>query len=648
MKKIPFVRAGLFVASASWCLCAFAHPDAAVSEVLVTAQRQAATADETIQAVSVIRREDIEQRNPQSIMDLLVGLPGLQVNRNGGPGRVTTVLMRGANANQVLVLVDGLRASDIFTGEFDWNSISPEQIERIEVVRGPLTSLYGSDAVAGVIQIFTRQAGKGVSLEQTVGSYGTRQSSARISAGDEWKFSLQAGLRHTDGMQNLVNNPRTYSFDQQFAGLKLQRDWGTQTRLQLDLNQTDNKSAFDNGPSRSGSFARSLALEHQVNPAWKQVLQLGWMGYELRVPYEFPPGRFNTERQSLSWQNQLRLGPGQGTFGVDAWSESALKQDFSNAANGVDRTLRNTGVFGQYGMDWQSWRAQLALRQDHQNFFGTASTYNLGVGRSWASGWRWNASHGTAFKAPTVNDLFWPVSSEPNMNWAASPPVPLSASAGTCGPTVMTQGTPTPCAYVSAGNPALRPEHAKTTEIGLRYNGPYRLGVQWFETQVNDLIVWDSRYTGTGQDFVQYWFPNNVQAVRLRGVETSYSQVWKSWGIAGQWSWLDATNAQTGQTLDRRPKNSASLTLTYRWQQHLTRMELLAVSSRLNNSGATVLPGYAVLNASHSWQVASQWRLVARLDNVFDTRYTLTASGGNIPYANPGRSAYLTLRYSMQ
>ena len=643
------VRVGVALTCGFFLSAANAALDASDASVVVTANRRPVSVDDTFQSVSVIRREDIESSHPQTIMDLLSTLSSVQVNRNGGPGRATSVLMRGANANQILVLVDGLRVSELSSGEFDWNSLQPDQIERIEVVRGPLASLYGSDAIAGVIQIFTRQPQPGFSVEQTVGSFGTRKTSATLAGGDEWKYGLSAGTYHTDGMQNLINNPRLYSFDQKNAGLKLDRRFDADTRLKLTFNQSEGESALDNGPTTFSSFSRSVSWDQRLSPNWTHSLKLGWTGSTLSVPYEQPPGKFESERQSLSWHNHLQTSHGDLVVGADAWTENAVKLDYSNSANNVDKNLRNTAVFGQYAFDWEKFKWQLGLRHDHQNFYGTANTYNVGVGREFAQGWRWSASHGTAFKAPTTNDLFWPHSVEPNMDWYQNPAVPLSYSGGTCGPTVIGWGgAPTPCVYDTAGNPTLRPETSRTSEIGVRYSGDFRLGVNYFETQVRDLINWDSRYGGTGQSYAQYWFPNNLSSVRMRGLEVNYSRTWNAWMTTAQWTWLNAINQETGLQLDRRPKQSAAVSLGYKWQEHQTRAELQMVSSRLNNSGANTLPGYALVNLSDSWKLADHWTLVARVDNVFDTRYVLVANGSQTPYATAMRSAYLSLRYTMK
>lgn len=616
--------------------------------IVVTANRRPVSVDDTFQSVSVITRDDIASRNPQSISDLLTGLPGLQVNRSGGPGRATSVLMRGANANQILVLVDGQRASDLATGEFDWNSILPDQIERIEVVRGPLASLYGSDAVAGVVQIFTRRGQKGFSAEQTLGSYGTRKTHVSLGGGEDWLYGISAGTYHTDGMQNLINNPRLYSFDQKNAGLKLDRQFDADTRLKLTWNQSEGENAFDNGPTHFSSFARSAHFDQRLSSTWTQSLKLAWSGSMLSVPHEQPPGKFETERRTLAWHNHVHTGSTDLVLGIDASTENAVKLDYANASNNVDKNLRNAAVFGQYAFEWERLKWQLGMRRDHQNFYGSSNTYNLGVGRQFAQGWQWSASHGTAFKAPSTNDLFWPHSLEANYDWYQNPPVALSAAAGTCGPTVINWGSPTPCAYDTAGNPNLRPETSRTSEVGLRYSGDFRFAINYFETQVKDLINWDSRYGGTGQNYVQYWYPNNLSAVRMKGLETSYSRTWKAWTTTAQWTWLNATNQDTGLQLDRRPKQTASVSLGYQWQAHMTRAELWMVSSRLNNSGANTLPGYALVNLSDSWKIAPNWTLIARVDNVFDTRYVLVANGSQTPYATPARSGYLTLRYTMK
>jgi vitamin B12 transporter len=638
----PFARMGIALACAVSVPSSWATDEIA-SDIVVTATRRPISVDDSFQSVTVIGREEIEAANVQSLSDLLQGLAGVQVNRSGGPGRTTTVFLRGANANQTLVLVDGLRASALSNGEFDWNSIAPNQINRIEVVRGPLASLYGSDAIAGVIQIFTNRFQPGYAMEQTLGSYGTRKSRAEFSGGEEWKYAISAGTTHTDGLQNLVNNPKKYSFDQNSASLAIAREIDGSRQFKFNLNQNESKSALDRGPSSSSSFNRSFDYDSRVNDNWSYSVKVGWMGADLEVPFESPPGLFKTDRKSLALSHLLKSGDNYLTLGADVWSENVVKLDYQNPSNNLDKNLRNASIFGQYSFEWQKFNWQAALRHDRQNYYGRANTYNLAVSKDIAPGWRLSASHGTAFKAPTSNDLFWPHSIEANMNWDTF--APLTAASGTCGPNVF--GNPVPCQYDTAGNPSLKPESSKTTEIGLRFKGDASFGLNYFETQVKDLINWDSHYAGAGESYTQFWFPNNLDTVRMRGLEIQYARKWNDWSLGTQWTALSAIDARSHQQLDRRPKQSAALTLGYRWADHLSRAELLMVSSRLNNSGADQLPGYVVANMSDRWQINPHWALVSRLDNVFDTRYKVVANGSRVAYATPARSAYLTLRYTM-
>lgn len=612
-------------------------------EVVVTTNRREVTADQVFQSVSVITRQQIEESGAQSIMDLLAGLSGVQTARSGGAGKATSVYMRGTTTNQLLVLVNGVRVSAGGTGEFDWNSLLPEQIEKIEVVRGPLASLYGSDAVGGVIQIFTRTPQSGVSIAQTLGSYGTRQTDVSMGGGDEWVYGLRMGTKSIDGMQTLVTKANRFGSSQKYIDGTLNRKLDRDTRLQFGLSYGEGNNEDEYGLNFSRNYSGFARIDHATTESWQQTLQLSSFGVNLTVPKGYPPGEFSTDRTALSWQNLFTMSSGLLTLGADTWTDKVVKLDYWNAANNVQKELVTNAIFGQYATKWQDIDWQLGGRRDHHNVYGNQSTFNAAVGKKISPKLHVMSSYGTAFKAPAANDLYWPHSAEPADYDSSGNPV--STSTGTCGPTVLTNGLPTLCIYDMVGNSSLKPEKSKTAEIGLRYVDGYALSLNYFETKISDLISWKSTVQGVGDAYGSYYQPVNVNEVRIRGLETGLSQRLADWFVGAQYTRLLAIDQETGLQLDRRPKDSAAITLSKEIKNHKVTAMLQLASERLDSSGRNILAGYGLMNVSDLYKIDPNWSLLARVDNVLDKKYTLATSFGT-PYATPGRSAYLTLRYS--
>ena len=648
MKKSFAIRARAFSPALSLvalaCVSAGAqNPVLDANAVVITANRRAVTADQTFQSISVITREQIEQSGAQSILELLNGLPGVATARNGGIGKASSVYLRGTTTSQLLVLIDGVRASAAGTGEFDWNTLVPEQIDRIELVRGPAASLYGSDAVGGVLQIFRKEPQKGFSISQTWGSYGTRHSDVSAAGGDDWRFGVNAGERNIDGMQTLINNPNRYGSSHRYVSANVKGDVSRGLQLQSGMGYAEGNNADEYSKNVLRNHNAYLRLTHDTRTDWQQSLQLSQFGMNMKVPDGYPPGEFSTDRWALSWQNLVTTSVGLFTLGAETWTDKVTKLDTSNATNNVYKELNTHAVFGQYAQRWQDIDWQLGVRRDQHNVYGDQSTFNAAMGKKLTPQLQLLASHGTAFKAPAANDLYWPHVSEPNFDYTTTPATQLTSAGGTCGPNV--GGQAVACVYDTVGNANLKPERSKTSEIGLRYANGYVLGVNYFETQINDLIAWRSQTLGTGDAYGAYYAPQNVSRAQIKGLETSVSQRIGNWSMAAQYTRLLATNVDTGQQLDRRPKNSAALSAGTQWGQHKVSAAWQLASERLDSSGAYTLAGYGVLNLVDVYAIDRQWSVTARVENVTNKKYHLATSFGT-PYATPGRSAYLTLRYN--
>lgn len=629
MKKCNFLAPVVVLSFAlPGCLLpVWAQEGGSLAETVVTATRTARTADELMQSVEVITRDDIDLFAPATIMDLLETVPGISVARSGGAGKTTSVFLRGANSDHVLVLVNGVRASSATLGEYDWNALQPDQVDRIEVVRGPLASLYGSDAIAGVIQIFTKGKREGWSIAQTIGSNGTTETSLGLSGGDETKWTVSAGSMGTDGIQMRVTDPKRYSFRSANVGVgldgKLFGDWTYS--LGVTHAEGHDESHVSAGPSDFRNQVVDLSLSGRLSPVWRQKVSLYRAANRVTSPAGFPPSDIETNRRQLSWVNELDVGMGALTLGIDRMLEGVSNHNPQNGSVVLDQAMSTTGLFGQYFMQWRGNDLQLGIRRDKHSVYGGVNTYNVALGRQVAEGWRVYASHGTAFKGPTANDVYWPRE--------------VYVDPGDC----LVFGYP--CTSISEGNPNLRPERSRTNEFGVQIDGAAKYRFNLFETRVSNLIDWDSTETGSGATWTETWSPANVGRASMRGVELSVDFRLTNWRIRASATRVLARNDETDTALDRRPENTASLNVYRHIGAHSIRVGLTANSARFERLGTRRLAGFGLVDLSDTIRLGGGWSLRLKVVNLFDKKYALSTMSG-VPFATPGREFYVTLRYS--
>jgi len=564
-------------------------------------------------------------------MDLIESIPGVAVSRSGGPGKSVSVFLRGASSDHVLVLVNGVRASSATLGEYDWNALQPEQIERIEVVRGPLASLYGSDAIGGVIQIFTAGQREGFQASQTIGSNKTRESSMKLSGGQNTKWFLSANTMGTDGIQMRVADPLRYGTRSANLGLgvsgKLHEGWSYS--VGLTHSEGHDKSHVSAGPSDSRNQVLDLNLEGRMSPIWTQKLSIYRSNNRRVSPAAFPPSDIETDRRQLSWINVLNLGVGGVTLGVDRMLEDVANSNTRTGTYVFDKGMGTTGLYGQFLTEWAGNDLQAGFRRDQHSVFGGANTYNLAIGRQLSSNWRAYVSHGTAFKGPTANDYYWPRREYDD----------IRDGNGDC------LKYDYPCVSITQGNLQLQPERSKTNEIGVQYNGSVKYRFNLFETRVRNLIDWDSTETGSGANWTEFWTPSNVGRASMKGGELSASFEWSQWGFRIGASRILSRNEETGTPLDRRPDNTASLSAVRRFGDQTLHVGVVASSERYERSGTRRIAGYGRVDLSHTIRLDEHWSLRVKVHNLFDKTYALATSSG-VPFATPGREFYVTLRYA--
>lgn len=570
--------------------------------IVVTATRVAQTVDESLASVTVITREDLERNQSRDLLDVLRLQAGVDISRTGGPGADTSVFLRGTNSNHVLVLVDGVRASSTTTGAFAWHYLPPSQIERIEIVRGPRAALYGSDAIGGVIQIFTRRAA-GPTMRAEAGSFGTKALQAGWGGGEKTRFYVNADVRDIEGF-SATNEKIAFGFDPDKDGFEQQSltaglSTALSDRVKLDLQawHGDSETEFDQGVSDAVNQTLSARLAVEMSERWTQTFSLGNARDDIETEGDFP-SEILTRRTTVDWQHDISLAPDSLlTAGLSYVQETGESKDLAADASVFDESLHNAAAFAilQQRIGDNDW--QFSARRDEHSEFGGHTTGQIAWGRDLGKPWRLTASYGTAFRAPNFNELFHP---------------------GFGG--------------FFAGNPELDPERSRTAEIGLRYRASastqYRVNA--FDTQVKDLI----EYTGPNLQAV------NVGEATMRGVEFEYGTVRGPWQGLLNVTLQRARNEDTGEELLRRPEQKLSLNLGRKAGTGRVGTELFLSSERIDFGDAR-LGGYGLVNLYAGYPVAKHLTLEGRIENLLDKEYEL-AHG----YNTPDRSAYIAVRYA--
>ena len=597
--------------------------------VVVTATRTATQSSAIIGDVSTVSRTQIEQAAQSTLGELLQTQPGVQITANGGPGSPSAIYLRGGSSTQTLVLVDGLRLASATAGSTAFENIPLEQIERIEILRGPASALYGSDAIGGVIQIFTRQ-GSGMphfSLEAGAGTYGTQRGTASYAgkSGDT-RFNFTLGVQHSDGFS--ATKPGAFGFNgdrdaydnrnfsvQLAHQLNPDHELGAQAfyshgKAHFDAQNCDAfyitcTSNFDNTQQHSLSSA-SAWLRDRFLPNWTSQLRLGQSRDDLTSVFLDPSTntvsgqQARTRQNQLSWQNDIDIGRNKLLLAVERREENV-------DANTMSYTIRERTTDALVA-GYQAWvdahSVQLSARHDRSNQYGSHDTGSFAYAYQIAPAWRASAALATAFRAPTFNDLYWPVD------------------------------------YASyfVGNPNLRPERARNREIGLVHeSGAQRVSITAYRNQVSDLIGYGN---ASAPDY--FFTTVNVGSALLKGLTTSYDGKFGPWQLKASYDVLSAHDETSGLFLMRRAKNHGALALRYAEQRWDAGVELIASGARwadVANTSHTA--GYGLLNVDGRLGIDRDWSLVGRVNNLLNRKYELLQD-----YNTPGANLFLGVRYA--
>ena len=569
-------------------------------EVVVTANRTASTVDDTLAAVSVFTRADIVASGSNDLVDLLRQVPGLDIARSGGLAQQTSMFLRGTNSSHVLVLIDGVRVSAVGTGAFAWEQISLDQIDRIEVVRGPRAALWGSDALGGVIQLFTRRA-DGFDGAVSVGNHGTYGVQAGAGARDE-RGGFDARVGWTDSRGTNSQNPEGFAFDPDDDGFVhrnavLHGDLalGETHRATAMASRRDNDVEFDQGESATVQSQYSLALDGTLSERWTQHAQIAAVRDAIDTPAFF--SRYETAREQADWNHALQLRERtELLFGLAYAREHGRNIDTFGGAPIYDARRHNSALFGALRQGVGAHDFEASARRDDNSTFGGENTFAAAWGWQLSDGVRTTLSYGEGFRAPTLNELYSP---------------------GFGG--------------LFAGNPLLDPERSKNLEAGLRLgSSAASLDLRAWHDRVTNLV--DFSGGSTSQAI-------NIKRARLQGVEAAASWGWTDWALSAHATWQDAEDRDTGEDLLRRAPRKGGATLERLFGNGARLgLEGFASSSRPEFGGD--LPGYGLLSLRGSLPLPGGWWLDGRVENLLDRDYSLLRG-----YNTAGMTALATLRW---
>ena len=568
-----------------------AQDSSSIDELIVTATKSELSADQVVAPVVVIDQLDIELSGVNGIAELLSSVAGINISTNGGPGQLTSIFVQGSNSNQVLILVDGIAINDSATGIASIQNIHPDMIEKIEIVKSPRASLYGSNAVGGVIHVFTKRNQEGVNIGFKSGSDNTKVTN--IFASREvlnGRMGLQlnhydtAGFPSKEGSNiNSAHDNRSVKgfFDQQWGSSTLKASvWNSQgTTDYLDFFFNPISQDFDN-------TAVSLNFDQKKNETWSSSLHLG-------INKDFldqnDSNDFNHSKKFiLEWKNNLKWNPNNQLLAGITFENEEFEA--SNYGLGIDSDMSNRAVFLENIFLSGKNQFLIALRLNNKENIEDKISWNLEYGYRLNSKTRLLFSAGKAHRNPSSFDL-----------------------------------------YGFGGNPSLRPEYSEKISVGLNYqpNSSTNFDLRYFDNRIKDLVAFNY------SDFKLY----NIEESKTSGFDVIFEKDINNWILSLNATLQDPKNLTTSTQLLRRPKNSMNMGLRRTFNKLTINLNLEKNSSR-NDFGGVVLGAYTLANASIQYRLNTNWIFNGSITNLGNEKYTL-ANG----YMTPDRKINIGFVY---
>jgi len=630
MKKIilsSLLMAQLFIANV------FADNELKTADVFVTATRTPISKNNVIADTTTITEEEIKRAGLSSLSELLQRQPSIEISNNGGQGKVSTFGIRGTSSTHSIVLIDGIRINAATSGFTAIENIPLSQIEKIEILRGPASSLYGPDAIGGVIQIFTKKGLEGFKpyIGIGYGRYNTSSLQTGLRGGDsQTTYAINFSGINTDGfsafMPNLASPSNTFNLDKDKY-----KNYGLSTSLNHKINEsyevnfqyllTQAKNKYDNSyayyypgidfRNTSRNEAYSLALNAQINSAWKSSIKIsrGIDEYVDKQLYDWnlytyiaQNNLYKTTQDQFTWQNNIELSKGTLTLLYDRLEQKIKTTEYYQKNKRV-----NDGFMIGYSLIENKHNFQTNIRKDFNSNYDDSLTGNIGYAYMINQNWTFATSAGTAFVSPTFNFAY--ATADPD----------------------------------ARGNPDLKPEKSKNVEASIRYKNDTRaLSFTAFDNEIRDFIIYT--YGMTPQSTA------NLNKAKIQGLSLSGSQFIGHFQISGSVTSQSPKNEDTEKYLPYRSALLGNINLNYFIGNWNFGLENTGSGSRYDDKANTrKISGYVLTNFVADYKFSDQLKINLRLNNALDKDYTLNIEGNpnttGFKYQTPGRSLFANLHY---
>jgi vitamin B12 transporter len=585
----------------------------ALPDMVVTATRSETAANQLSAATTVFTRADIERLQARTFPDLLRGSVGIDMTQQGGDGKTNSIFMRGTNSDHMLVLVDGIKMGSATLGTTSFEYIPIDQIERVEIIRGPQSSLYGSEAIGGVIQIFTRKGKQedkpSVTLDAGGGSYDTAKASGSLSGkyGNSW-YSAGASHYNTQGFNARQPIPGPFGFSQPdndgyyntAVNARAGHRFENVAEIDASFMRSEGKTHYDGSFQDKTSFINQVAAlsgSMNLHENWKSILRLG---QSLDYNEQFAPNnafssRFHSTRWNASWLNELAINDSnQLVIGSDYRLD-----EIDSSENYNENSRYDVGIFGElHSQPMDNHFINASLRWDENEAFGDYLTGNFG--------WRYNsdigistfANFGNAFKSPSFNDLYFP----------------------------------------NYGNRNLDPEESTSFEVGLA--GKHE-SIQWelraYHTNIDNLITPALVNPNTFE-----FRAENIGKAQIDGLEAELSSQFMGWNGKLNMNLMDPRNRETNLRLPRRADKSLSFDLSRSFGQMDVGAYVLAQDGRFDDpENNTKVSGYVTVDLRAAYHFDKNWMLNAKLNNLLDKQYQTVST-----YNTADRNFFISIHYN--
>ena len=598
LPRIPWAIAFFIYAVPTAAMADETASSATLDPIVVTSTLGPRSVGESLSSVTVISGEDIRRQQPKEFSELIESRAGVTVTGNGSFGKQTGVLMRGNASDATVLLVDGVRIRSATVGGPAWQFLPPQLLNRVEIVRGSRSSLYGADAVGGVVQAFTlpTERGRHGWVEAGAGNFDSQQVGAGYSSvTDRSSISLAGNRFRTDGAP-VIEGSSDRAYDNTSGVASARHEFVNGTRVGFSALSAEGSSEFNGGDQDFRFQTAGVNLDVPVTRNWRTSLHLADARDELEVFSNFP-GVFDTRTRSSRVENRVTAGTHEFVLGAEY-----LVDKVESTTDYAETSRSNAAYFGQALLNFGPADLHLSLRNDDNEAFGTETTWGVGAGYQLDRNHRIRASAGTSFKAPSFNDLYFP----------------------------------------NFGDPDLEPEEAISYEAGVE--GRYR---QWFwdiavyQSDVDDLSLPSQDQAGS------------VPEARLRGVEVTGGWQRNGWSLKAAASVGDFKDRESDRQLIRRAERTVRVDLdkqlgswslgttvraeSHRYEDIFDPVQLATVRQRI--------AGFGVWDLRVSRELAPGWQASLTVDNVLDNQYATAKDFSNNDFIVAGRTAFLSVRY---